>query len=46
MLIFANVVQDYQPMNKVTKKDTTPLPSIQDAVESLGDKVLFSKYNI
>jgi len=30
----------------VTEKDTTPLPSIQDAVESLGDKVLFSKYNI
>src|SRR6266850_4344765 len=40
------IVQDYRPVNKVTEKDTTPLPSIQDAVESLGDKVLFSKYDI
>jgi len=40
------IVQDYRPVNKVTEKDTTPLPSIQDVVESLGDKVLFSKYNI
>ena len=40
------IVQDYQPVNKVTEKNTTPLPSIQDAIESLGDKVLFSKYNI
>jgi len=40
------IVQDYCPVNKVTQKDTMPLPSIQDAVESLGDKVLFSKYNI
>jgi hypothetical protein len=27
-------------------KDTTPLPSIQEAIEGLGDKTLFSKYNI
>jgi len=40
------IVQDYRPVNKVTEKDTTPLSSIQDAVESLGDKVLFSKYDI
>jgi hypothetical protein len=40
------VVQDYQPVNKCTRKDMTPLPSIQDAVESLGDKVLFSKFDI
>ena len=40
------IVQDYWAVNKVTEKDTTPLPSIQDAVESLGDKVLFSKYDI
>jgi hypothetical protein len=40
------IVQDYRPVNKYTKKDTTPLPSIQDAVESLGDKVLFSKFDI
>jgi RNase H-like domain found in reverse transcriptase/Reverse transcriptase (RNA-dependent DNA polymerase) len=40
------VVQDYRPVNKYTCKDTTPLPSIQDAVESLEDKVLFSKFDI
>jgi hypothetical protein len=40
------VVQDYRPVNKYTWKDTTPLPSIQDAVESLGDKVLFLKFDI
>jgi hypothetical protein len=40
------IVQDYRPVNRYTKKDTTPLPSIQDAVESLGDKVLFSKFDI
>jgi Reverse transcriptase (RNA-dependent DNA polymerase) len=40
------IVQDYRPVNKYTKKDTTPLPSIQDAVESLGDKILFSKFDI
>jgi hypothetical protein len=40
------IVQDYRPVNKYTKKDTTPLPSIQDTVESLGDKVLFSKFGI
>jgi Reverse transcriptase (RNA-dependent DNA polymerase) len=40
------IVQDYRPVNRYTKKDTTPLPSIQDAIESLGDKVLFSKFDI
>jgi hypothetical protein len=40
------IVQDYRPVNKYTKKDTIPLPNIQDAVESLGDKVLFSKFDI
>jgi hypothetical protein len=40
------IVQDYRPVNKYTKKDTTPLPDIQDAVESLGDKTLFSKFDI
>jgi hypothetical protein len=33
-------------VNKYTWKDTTPLPSIQDAVESLSDKILFSKFDI
>ena len=40
------IVQDYRPVNKYTEKDTTPLPSIQDAVKSLGDKILFSKFDI
>jgi hypothetical protein len=40
------IVQDYRPVNRHTEKDTTPLPNIQDAVESLGDKVLFSKFDI
>jgi hypothetical protein len=39
-------VQDYRPVNKYMEKDTMPLPNIQDAVESLGDKVLFSKFDI
>jgi hypothetical protein len=33
-------------VNKYTIKDTTPLPSIQEAIEGLGDKVLFLKYDI
>jgi Reverse transcriptase (RNA-dependent DNA polymerase) len=40
------IVQDYRPVNRYTKKDTTPLSNIQDAIESLGDKVLFSKFDI
>jgi RNase H-like domain found in reverse transcriptase/Reverse transcriptase (RNA-dependent DNA polymerase) len=40
------IVQDYRPVNKYTRKDTTPLPNIQEAIEGLGDKVLFSKYDI
>jgi Reverse transcriptase (RNA-dependent DNA polymerase) len=40
------IVQDYRPVNKHMEKDTTPLPNIQDAVESLGDKVLFLKFDI
>ena len=40
------IVQDYWPVNKYTEKDTTPLPSIQEAIEGLGDKTLFLKYDI
>ena len=40
------IVQDHWPVNKFTEKDTTPLPSIQEAIKGLGDKILFSKYNI
>jgi len=40
------IIQDFRPVNKYTEKDVTPLPSIQEAIEGLGDKVLFSKYDI
>jgi len=40
------IVQDFRPVNKYTEKDVAPLPSIQEAIEGLGDKTLFSKYNI
>jgi hypothetical protein len=40
------IIQDYRPVNKYTRKDTTPLHSIQDTIKSLGDKVLFSKFDI
>ena len=33
-------------VNKYTVKDVTPLPSIQEAIEGLGDKILFSKFDI
>jgi hypothetical protein len=39
------IIQDYHPVNKYTQKDTTPLPNIQEAIEGLGNKVLFSKYD-
>jgi hypothetical protein len=41
-----HIVQDYWLVNKFMEKETTPLPSIQEAIEGLGDKVLFLKYNI
>jgi hypothetical protein len=40
------VVQDFQELNKYTVKDVTPLPDIKQAIEGLGDKVLFSKFDI
>ena len=40
------IIQDFRPVNKYTEKDVTPLPSIQEAIEGLGDKTLFSKYDI
>jgi len=40
------IVQDFRPVNKYMEKDVTPLPSIQEAIEGLGDKTLFSKYDI
>jgi RNase H-like domain found in reverse transcriptase/Reverse transcriptase (RNA-dependent DNA polymerase) len=39
-------VQDFRELNKYTVKDVTPLPDIKQAIEGLGDKVLFSKFDI
>jgi RNase H-like domain found in reverse transcriptase/Reverse transcriptase (RNA-dependent DNA polymerase) len=40
------VVQDFQELNKYTVKDVTPLPDIKQAIKGLGDKVLFSKFDV
>jgi RNase H-like domain found in reverse transcriptase/Reverse transcriptase (RNA-dependent DNA polymerase) len=40
------VVQDFWELNKYTVKDITPLPDIKQAIEGLGDKVLFSKFDV
>jgi RNase H-like domain found in reverse transcriptase/Reverse transcriptase (RNA-dependent DNA polymerase) len=40
------VIQDFRELNKYTVKDITPLPNIKQAIEGLGDKVLFSKFDI
>jgi hypothetical protein len=40
------VVQDFRELNKYTVKDVTPLPDIKQAIEGLGDKVLFSKFDV
>jgi len=40
------IIQDFRPVNKYTEKDVTPLPSIHEAIEGLGNKMLFSKYDI
>jgi hypothetical protein len=40
------VVQDFRELNKYMVKDVTPLPDIKQAIEGLGDKVLFSKFDV
>jgi hypothetical protein len=40
------IVQDFCKLNKYTVKDITPLPDIKQAIEELGDKVLFSKFDV
>jgi hypothetical protein len=40
------VVQDFRELNKYMVKDITPLPDIKQAIEGLGDKVLFSKFDV
>jgi hypothetical protein len=41
-----HIVQDFRELNKYTVKDVTPLPDICQAIEGLGDKVLFSKFDV
>lgn len=33
--------QDYRPFNAVTKKDTSPIPRMDDSFNSLGEAMLF-----
>jgi hypothetical protein len=40
------IVQDFRELNRHTVKDVTPLPDIKQAIEGLGDKVLFTKFNV
>jgi hypothetical protein len=40
------IVQDFRELNKHTVKDMTPLPDIKQAIEGLGDKVLFTKFDV
>jgi hypothetical protein len=40
------IVQDFRELNKYTVKDVTPLPDIKQAIEGLGNKVLFTKFDI
>jgi hypothetical protein len=40
------IVQDFCKLNKYMIKDVTPLPDIKQAIEGLGDKVLFSKFDV
>jgi hypothetical protein len=41
-----HIVQDFWELNKHTVKDVTPLPDIKQAIKGLGDKVLFSKFDV
>jgi hypothetical protein len=40
------IVQDFRELNKYMVKDVTPLPDIKQAIEGLGDKVLFLKFDV
>ena len=39
-------VMDYQQLNKWTKRDHNPLPNMRMALKNLGNRKLFSKFNI
>jgi hypothetical protein len=40
------MVQDFRELNKYTIKDVTPLPDIKQAIKGLGNKVLFTKFDV
>ena len=40
------IIMDYRKVNKWTVRDNNPLPNIQEALENLRNKTLFSKFNI
>ena len=37
---------NYQPLNKVTKRDITPLPNLAQCIEDLQGMEVYSKFNI
>ena len=37
---------DYRPLNRVTRKDVTPLPNLKQCIEDLQGSELFSKFDI
>ncbi len=37
---------DYRPLNKITKKDTYPLPRIDDLLEKIQHKTFFSSFDM
>ena len=39
-------VMDYRQLNKWTKRDHNPLPNMRMALENLGNRKLFSKFDI
>ena len=40
------IIMDYRKVNKWTVRDNNPLPNIQEALENLRNKTLFSKFDI
>ena len=41
-----HIIMDYREVNKWTVRDNNPLPNIQEALENLRNKTLFSKFDI
>ena len=40
------IIMDYREVNKWTVRNNNPLPNIREALESLQNKTLFSKFDI